>query len=141
MLFQSKNLEKQNQLKPILDERIAQRAKQKRLSKVLDEYTQMKNQKSYLAYYLYRISEKIPDKIWLYNVTYLNDKEKETHMEISGFALSEHEVADFMKYLESFSFSQNVRLDEFVLYDRKEIYRKWKIRRNNLVEFKVNMDV
>jgi len=83
----------------------------------------------------------LPDNAWLFECEISKENDQEHLIHLSGLALSEADLSSLLSNLENLPFPCEVQLEEMLVYDRSEVYKKWKLRYNNLVEFKVRVYV
>jgi hypothetical protein len=130
-----------DQIRPL----IYQKEKQLKIKQQLDilwlNYSQLKNRKSYLHFYLYQIARQTPQTTWVGEITYYPSSGQRPGIQIQGFSLSEQSTAMFLEQLELLPFTQNTRLDELMVYEGEEVYKKWKLNYKTLIQFRIHFDV
>jgi Tfp pilus assembly protein PilN len=138
---QTKQLEDFARVKPFLLKKTALQQEQQQLENIWQQYQFLHQQKSYFSYYVYRISGCLPDNAWLFECEISKENDQGHLIHLSGLALSEANLSSLLSNLENLPFHCEVQLEEMLVYDRSEVYKKWKLRYNNLVEFKVRVYV
>jgi len=128
-------------ISPLISTRDSLAAAQVSLNNTRESYFYLTQQKTHFAYYLYKIAGVLPEKTWCTKIQINKEKDNGTVVRLQGLSLTEAGVAQFLKELENISFAQNIVLDEMAVYTGKDIYRKWKLNYNQLIEFRVHFNV
>lgn len=112
-------------------------SEQANLEKMWNEYNMLAKQKSYYAYYLYRMAQSLPRNCWLCQINIIAISEKNIEFQASGFALSEQDITSFLGHLEKQSLFKEIVLAEMIINDNRQAYKKWKLNYPKLIEFRV----